>query len=118
MPRTPTQSPSDTPRTVMRMPEEAPAILELPPVTAKPRLPNDCLPIEDAPDDGKAVLLTDGLQYVPGRIKHVRIWDPRGGKARYVGKWVRRLAEGGGSLGFEPIGFKAIPNNYGFESPK
>ena len=118
MPKTATQSPQDTPKTVMRLPEEEVATLELSPVTEKPRLPADCLPMEQAPDDGKAVLLTDGKQYVPGRMKHTRWFDKRGGKWRNIGVWVRRMSEGGGPLGFEPIGFKAIPDKYGFENAK
>ena len=99
-------------KTVMKLPkeDEAPKTLL--------RAPEGFLPIHQAPDEGKAVLVTDGRQECAGYLKHTRYFDKKGGKWRVTTIWSRRQIDGGGPLGFKPTGFKGLPDNYGFEPPK
>lgn len=68
------------------------------------------MPMLDAPQDGKPILLfgPEGME-VEVVWRHTRAWDTNGGLWRTVGFWALRNS-GGAKIDFEPTGWIWVAN--------
>lgn len=67
--------------------------------------PPPLLALEDAPTDGKFIVVSDGVNHVEAFYRSTRYFDKNGGKWRVRGYWAK-CNSGGAPVDFEPIGWR------------
>lgn len=76
---------------------------DAPPASLRKTIKIDWLDMDDAPQDGKIIVMTpDGVERVEGLWRHSRSFDKQLGRWTFVGIWSHI---GGAPLDFEPMGW-------------